>query len=771
MQSKPVRAAWMVAGLIGAIPFPALALAQRSGEPPLPAVTSVLVIEPSLKSTRSAVFVDPIEYALATGTFSPPADGDVVPAPEATTADIGIAGEPKPAQARTWHRVDAKREPPAADASPSDPSDPGTRPLKPAVPGHFEDPALAGGYAFVSVESPVRRVVMLEASGHRHVYVSSHGPEGAGPMTWEPRVGDIYENGLVRVPIVLEAGQTHLLFRAGRGGLTVGFSVPPSEGVFIEERDATLPAVLRDDPELKTYLAGLQVTNPVGSTQANLSIRAMLEGASAPGLAQVVNLPPLSVTKVPIEFPTRMFADPAPDKLSLKVELLRNGSPVHERTFTLNVRSKHDKHSRTFTSEIDGSVQYFAVVPPIPSPPSYLSGAPWPGLQMTASTKKLALILSLHGASVEATSQAGAYKPKDWAWIVCPTNRRPFGFDWEDWGRLDAIEVLAEARRLFDPDPRRLYLTGHSMGGHGTWQLGVTYPGVFAAIAPSAGWPDFWAYTGAGEWTGTDSTQAALRRASAPSRTLELVDRLNGTSPTPIYILHGDKDDNVPVEMARLMRDKLAGHPDLEYHEQPGAGHWWGDPCVDWPPLMDFLKRHTLAAEPTIPDVPISGGGFKDAFGHGAVLVYGTHGTPEENAWALAKARFDSETFLYRGNASLVVVSDEEFLADAAHTSRGAVFYGNERVNTAWDALVAPGSAWDLPAGPSTGVVAVVPRRDGTLRAGLVGGVDLAGMRTTNQLPYFVSGVGYPEWFAITTEGLRTGIRGVSAGWFSEPAR
>ena len=43
-------------------------------------------------------------------------------------------------------------------------------------------------------------------------------------------------------------------------------------------------------------------------------------------------------------------------------------------------------------------------------------------------------------------------------------------------------------------------------------------------------------------------------------------------------------------------------------------------------------------------------GPFKEAFTHRMMFVYGTRGTPEENAWAFAKARFDAEAFWYRGN-------------------------------------------------------------------------------------------------------------------------
>ena len=58
-----------------------------------------------------------------------------------------------------------------------------------------------------------------------------------------------------------------------------------------------------------------------------------------------------------------------------------------------------------------------------------------------------------------------------------------------------------------------------------------------------------------------------------------------------VYVLHGDADDNVPVSQARQMREVLGTfHPDFSYHEQPGAGHWWGSACVDWPPLFAFLN-------------------------------------------------------------------------------------------------------------------------------------------------------------------------------------
>ncbi len=58
---------------------------------------------------------------------------------------------------------------------------------------------------------------------------------------------------------------------------------------------------------------------------------------------------------------------------------------------------------------------------------------------------------------------------------------------------------------------------------------------------------------------------------------------------------------------------------------------------------------------------PHRSGLFKDAFKNRVILVYGMHGSDEENGWAEAKARYDAETFWYQGNGSLDVIRDTDF--------------------------------------------------------------------------------------------------------------
>jgi hypothetical protein len=66
----------------------------------------------------------------------------------------------------------------------------------------------------------------------------------------------------------------------------------------------------------------------------------------------------------------------------------------------------------------------------------------------------------LHGAGVEAINQALSYSHKNWGYIICPTNRRSYGFNWENWGRIDALEVLDITEKEFNAAKERIVLIG-----------------------------------------------------------------------------------------------------------------------------------------------------------------------------------------------------------------------------------------------------------------------------------------------------------------------
>ena len=799
---------------LGGVPAP---LPAAGAEPSETALREALVLGPIRGGPRRApVHVDPVEAQLVAGSWRAPREGD----PLATTSGDEL----------TWSRATA------------------------AENGWLAHRALRGGYALWSVQSDSRRTMILHARGHSLVYVN-----GA------PRAGDPYNLGFVRLPVVLRAGPNDLLFRVGRGRLWARLEAP-RRPVALDVADRTLPDLIAGEDW--GVRGAVMVVNATAHALDDLTM--VSSGDGLPTRESAVPLvPPMTVRKVPFWCggavdPTRGARDV---RLRLEGPAGEGRRVLDEQTVRLNVRRPDQRHRRTFESAIDGSVQYYAVTPP-PGP--------------SRGTERPALVLTLHGASVEAARQAAVYRPKSWVYVVAPTNRRPFGFDWEDWGRLDALEVLARAEERYGTDPDRVYLTGHSMGGHGVWHLGLTFPGRFAAIGPSAGWVSFWSYGGAARYDDDDPIEAILSRASSGSDTRALA---RNALHYGVYILHGEKDDNVPVEQARIMREVLADfHPDVAYHEQPGAGHWWGDRCCDWPPMFAFFQprrrpdqrqvdriefttanpgisaqSHWLAIEAqrapglpstvvanldrarrhfvlrtdnvhrlsldlsSVPEGPLgvtadghdlaaipapasrrlwlerSGDGwvaafeppgpegkgphragfFKDAFRNRMVFVYGTQGSSEENDAAWQKARFDAETFRYRGNGSVDLVADVDFDPDGQR-DRNVILYGNADTNAAWDPLLGEGPlevrrdrlrlGARVLEGADLACLAVRPRPGSpTASVGVVAGTGPAGLRLTGRLPYFVSGVAYPDFIVIGPEMLETGSGGVRAAGFFGP--
>ncbi|MCO5297395.1 MAG: prolyl oligopeptidase family serine peptidase [Fimbriimonadaceae bacterium] len=708
--------------------------------------------------------------------------------------------------------------------------------------GWLEDAALRGGYAYATVESPKAEVRILEAAGHSLVYVNG-----------EPRGGDPYGFGYFKVPVQLRQGTNAFLFSVGRGRLHATLTEPPA-GAYLDLGDPTLPDVLVGLS--RPLLGAVVVVNAKAEPLVGARLVARVGDQAVE--TEVPTLAALSMRKVPFSIRTPR-ADEAGEQ-TLELDLIqtegRSRLLLNRASTKLRVRTPLQVHRRTFESSIDGSVQYFAVNP----------------AQKPATSNTL--ILTLHGASVEGEGQAAAYGSKEWATLVAPTNRRPYGFDWEDWGRWDALEVLEIAKRTIPHDRRKVDVTGHSMGGHGTWHMGVTFPDLWGVIAPSAGWSSFFSYGGTPRFEGSDPIDAILTRAVSPSDTLLLA---RNTLSDAVYILHGDKDDNVPVSEARLMKETLEklGHTRLSYHEQPGAGHWWGGECVDWPPMFDLFKtverpsprevksvdfttmnpavsnrdywasieQQIHALQPsriqltldgdtlrgttenvawlaidrrltrftravldgqTFENLPPTGatahferkgdtwerrpelprdvkradrsGPFKEAFKNRMVFVVGTAGTPEENAWASAKARYDSETFQYRGNGSVDIVRDTAFDPVRFH-GRNVILYGNADTNSAWPKVLGEGGivvkrgsvvvGGRSVAGDDLAALFVAPRtNDSGSLVGVVAATGPKGAEIATRLPYFVSGVAYPDWIVIGADSALLGNQGIRGAGF-----
>ena len=117
-------------------------------------------------------------------------------------------------------------------------------------------------------------------------------------------------------------------------------------------------------------------------------------------------------------------------------------------------------------------------------------------------------------------------------------------------------------------DPDRLYITGLSLGGFGTWDAIQRDPALFAAAVPISGGGD-------------------IRRVQ-PIRKL------------PIWVFHGRKDKNVPVVCSRRMVEALkqAGNGEVRYTEYEDGAHDVWDRAYADPEMTAWLLKQTRAKKP-----------------------------------------------------------------------------------------------------------------------------------------------------------------------------
>lgn len=142
---------------------------------------------------------------------------------------------------------------------------------------------------------------------------------------------------------------------------------------------------------------------------------------------------------------------------------------------------------------------------------------------------------------------------------------------YRDIGDTDVLRAMAEAAKVFSIDGDRIYLTGYSMGGGGTWHVGTAHPELFAAIGPVYGGWDYHV------WHDEDAL-ADLAKRSARDRFLEerssSFARAESLLNTPVFVNHGDADSLVEVGHSRYALKLLQrwGYT-VRYWEHPGKGH------------------------------------------------------------------------------------------------------------------------------------------------------------------------------------------------------
>ncbi|HLF83025.1 MAG TPA: prolyl oligopeptidase family serine peptidase [Blastocatellia bacterium] len=196
--------------------------------------------------------------------------------------------------------------------------------------------------------------------------------------------------------------------------------------------------------------------------------------------------------------------------------------------------ARHGEFKKAYRSKVDSTLQPYQVFVPAAYDKS----------------KAFPLVIALHGMGGDENSYfqayaSGAFKleaDKHGYIVACPKGRKPASMYIGDAER-DVMDVIAEMRRDYNIDPDRIYLTGHSMGGYGTWSVAMSHPDVFAALAPVSG--------------GANNPAGMSKIAHIPQ-----------------LVVHGDNDPTVPVERSRVMvaTGKKLG-AEIKYIEVPGGDH------------------------------------------------------------------------------------------------------------------------------------------------------------------------------------------------------
>jgi predicted peptidase len=188
----------------------------------------------------------------------------------------------------------------------------------------------------------------------------------------------------------------------------------------------------------------------------------------------------------------------------------------------------------------------------------------------SAGKKKYPLVIYLHGGSQRGNdlSKLKGYglpglvsKGKDFPFIIaspqCPADRY---WSTENW--FDSLyEELVSKYRI---DTNRVYLTGISIGGFGTYITAMDHPDKFAALVALCG---------------------GCNDADTP--------RICSLSHIPIWAFHGTADNKIPIsETERIVRGLQNCRGDIRFTRIPGAGHGIEYLYETKPEIYSWMLRH-----------------------------------------------------------------------------------------------------------------------------------------------------------------------------------
>jgi dienelactone hydrolase len=424
---------------------------------------------------------------------------------------------------------------------------------------------VAYAYAEVEVDKDDTYVLLVGSEDYITIYVN-------GEHVFTSHIARSYADSYYAVPVKLVKGVNRVLAKVGRLAGRWGFSIKidyTDKPIYINRERLVLP-----EPPKGSYVAEWIALHILALRDSKFRVRCIEDDTWYSCESETIELHGGERTQIPLFIMSKKPLD-KPSRLRLLIDVDGFGGYEYEVEVKPSENALHRVH--TYRSRYDGSVHRYGVKIPV----GYDRG------------KSYAAVVILHGFK-GIPMYTMVFGDKDWCISIAPT-ARDGEVNYREIGLLEVLEVLEDAKKRYSIDEDRVHLMGHSMGGYGTWYIGVKKPDLFASIAP---------HSSRGNLA---STVNALSRVAGWEGIARLINRYNPAAfienliATPVYIAHGSEDDIVPVEFSREMAKLLEslGYRYV-YEEISGKKHWWGEyrpgsyygaEAIDRPQLDNFLKR------------------------------------------------------------------------------------------------------------------------------------------------------------------------------------
>ena len=188
------------------------------------------------------------------------------------------------------------------------------------------------------------------------------------------------------------------------------------------------------------------------------------------------------------------------------------------------------------------------------------------------------LVVFLHGRGecgtdglrqmINGVPQRLIREPEKWPAVVLMPQKPDGDKPWIDY-EPQLMALIERAQHTWPIDPSRIYLTGLSQGGAGTWALAAKHPHLFAAIAPVCGF--------VGDFRKPLDGAEAVRIGRA-------------VAAIPTWTFHGEDDSVVPIAQTRAIVDAMnaaGGSP--RFTAYPGVNHGSWEPAYAEPEFTTWL--------------------------------------------------------------------------------------------------------------------------------------------------------------------------------------